>query len=53
MCEYVMSKSMAMEILGNRKGDDRKRNPQEYLCKYVNEQFGLKFYCNKVTIVND
>lgn len=51
MCEYVMTKAMANEILSGRKGDDRKMHPQTYLCKYVNEQMGLRFNCTKVTVL--
>ena len=41
MFEYKMSKLMADELLKARKGNEKKMNPQEYLCKYVNEQLGL------------
>ena len=51
MCEYTMSKTMANEILAGRKGDDRKMHPQAYLCKYVNEQMGLRFVCTKVSVI--
>lgn len=47
--EYKMSKEMANEILKARKGDNRKKNPQAYLCEYVNEQFGLR--CEVTRIV--
>jgi hypothetical protein len=43
MFEYTMSKTMADELLKARKGESRKMQPQEYLCKYVNEQFGLLY----------
>lgn len=46
--EYKMPEKMAQEYLKMRKGDDAKRNPQEYLCKVVNEEFGLKGYCANV-----
>lgn len=46
--EYKMPEKMAQTYLKMRKGDDAKRNPQEYLCKVVNEEFGLKGYCVKV-----
>lgn len=46
--EYKMPERMAQAYLKMRKGDDAKRNPQEYLCKVVNEEFGLKGYCVKV-----
>ncbi len=47
--EYRMSAEMAKELLKNRKGEDTKLRPQEYLCKYVNEECGLKGYCTLVT----
>lgn len=43
MFEYNMSERMAAELLKERKGADKKLRPQEYLVKYVNEQFGLKY----------
>lgn len=46
--EYKMPERMAQAYLKMRKGDDMKRNPQEYLCKIVNEEFGLKGHCVKV-----
>ena len=48
MCEYNMSAVLAKEILKNRKGEDKKLRPQQYLCKVVNETFGLKDICIKV-----
>ena len=47
--EYRMSAEMAREILRNRKGEDVNMHPQAYLCKYVNEECGLKGYCTLVT----
>ena len=49
--EYQMSALMAKELIRTRKGDDKKLKPQDYLVKYVNEQFGLLFKCVKVTTV--
>ena len=49
--EYQMSATMAKEIVKTRKGDDKKLKPQEYLVKYVNEHFGLRYPCIKVTTV--
>lgn len=46
--EYEMTKLMAKEILNERKGADRNVHPQVYLCKVVNETFGLKGYCTRV-----
>ena len=49
--EYEMPALMAKEILNERKGADRNMHPQAYLCKVVNETFGIKGYCVKVTTV--
>lgn len=46
--EYKMPELMARELLKNRKGDDAKMRPNDYLCKVVNENFGLKGHCVKV-----
>ena len=48
-CEYKMPRAMAQQLLKNRKGEDTKMRPNEFLCKVVNENFGLKEYCVKVT----
>lgn len=48
MFEYNMSYVMAKELLKNRKGNDAKMNPQDYLIKVVNEQFGLKYPVSRV-----
>jgi hypothetical protein len=43
--EYKMSADMANLILK----DNKKRiNPQEFLCDYVNKEFGLKAHCIRV-----
>ena len=47
--EYKMPREMAEAILKSRKGNDPKEN-QIFLCKVVNEQFGLKGYCTKVHV---
>lgn len=46
--EYKMSKELALSYLGSRKGDDKKRDAQEYLCEIVNTQFGVKGNCVRV-----
>lgn len=46
--EYNMSKTLADSILKDRKGADKKMDPQTYLIKYVNEQCNLKGVCVKV-----
>jgi hypothetical protein len=43
-----MPVDMAKTLLKNRKGDEAKMRPNDYLCKIVNEQFGLKGYCTNV-----
>ena len=47
--EYRMSAVLAKDLLKSRKGADLKLRPQEYLCKYVNEECGLKGQCVVVT----
>ena len=49
MIEYNMSAEMATEILKARKNEEKKLKPQEYLIKYVQEQFGLKGIVVKVS----
>ena len=46
--EYKMTKEMADAYLKARKGDDKKKRPQEYLCQVVNSNFGVKGTCTKV-----
>ena len=48
--EYKMSKTLANEILKRRKGNDSKKNPQESLVRYVNEQCGLLRPCVRVIV---
>ena len=49
--EYEMPKEMAKILLAERKGTDRNMHPQEYLKKVVNEDFGIKGNCVKVTTI--
>lgn len=48
--EYKMPNAMAKQILKQRKGNDAKKNAQEYLVNYVNEQYGLLRKCSKVIL---
>ena len=48
--KYKMSKEMVNFYLKNRNGEDKKKHPQEFLCKIVNEEFGIKGVCTKVII---
>lgn len=47
--EYRMNAAMAKELLKSRKGADAKMRPNDFLCKYVNEECGIKGYCTVVT----
>lgn len=47
--EYEMPKALAKELLATRKGEERNMHPQAFLCKVVNEEFGLLGNCTKVT----
>ena len=46
--EYKMPDKMARELLKNRKGEEAKMRPNDFLCKVVNENFGLKYTCVNV-----
>ena len=47
--EYKMTKEMANTYLNARKGEEKKKHPQEYLCQIVNNEFGIKGTCTRVT----
>lgn len=47
--EYKMSKEMANAYLKDRKGEERKKHPQKYLCEIVNNEFGMMGTCTRVT----
>lgn len=49
--EYEMPKELAKQILATRKGADQNVHPQEFLCRVVNEEFGLKGYCTRVITI--
>lgn len=46
--EYKMSGEFIDDLLKNRKGMDAKKDAQEFLCDYVNEQCGLLGACVRV-----
>lgn len=46
--KYEMPNSMAREYLKDRKGSDAKMDANDFLCKVVNDNFGLKGRCVKV-----
>ena len=46
--EYKMTKEMANAYLNARKGEEKKKHPQEYLCQIVNNEFGIKGNCTRV-----
>ena len=47
--EYKMSKEMANTYLKDRKGEERKKHPQKYLCEIINNEFGMMGTCTRVT----
>jgi hypothetical protein len=49
--EYTMSAALANHIMKTHKGP--RKNKQDILCNYVNNQFGLKGNCVKVLIELD
>ena len=49
--EYTMSAALANHIMKTHKGP--RKNKQDILCSYVNNQFGLKGNCVKVLIELD
>ena len=44
-----MPTAMAQAILDERTGADAKKDPQKYLCDFVNEQYNLLGYCVQVS----
>lgn len=48
--EYKMPEEMAKAYLKMRNMKESKRNAQEYLCKIVNEEFGLMGHCTRVIL---
>ena len=48
--EYKMPEAMANAYLNARKGDEKKKHPQAFLCDLVNEEFGVKGECTRVVI---
>ena len=48
--EYIMPQAYATEILKLRKGEEKNMRPQDFLVKYVNEEYGLLRTCTKVTL---
>ena len=47
--EYLMPTAMAQTLLDERTGADAKKDPQKYLCDFVNEQYNLLGYCVQVS----
>lgn len=47
---YRMPAGVAKAYLKNRHGDETKMNNQAYLCKIVDQDYGLKGNCVKVII---
>lgn len=47
--EYAMPEGLAQELLKTRKGTEKNMHPEDFLVKVVNETFGLKEKCVKVS----
>ena len=45
---YKMPETMAKEYLANRRGEEAKIHPSQYLCDVVNSNFGVKGQCIEV-----
>ena len=45
---YKMTQTLADTLVNDKK--NRGKNPQQVLCDYVNEDLGLKGFCNKVIV---
>ena len=43
-----MPEAMAKAYLNGRTAEEKKMRPNDFLCKIVNEEFGLKGYCTRV-----
>ena len=46
--EYKMTQTLADILVNDKK--NKGKNPQQVLCDYVNEDLGLKGFCNKVIV---
>ena len=46
--EYKMPEAMVKAYLNGRTAEEKKMHPNDFLCKIVNEGFGLKGYCTRV-----
>ncbi len=47
---YQMTRTMFNNLVKERKGNELKMNPYKYVCKIVNEQFGIKGTIERITI---
>ncbi len=47
--EYKMNRTMAKEVIKSY-GNEGQKNPAKCLCRYVNEELGLKGNCVNVII---
>lgn len=46
--EYKMPEAIAKDLLKKRSGNDLKMTPNDYLCKFVNEEYDLLGECIRV-----
>lgn len=51
--KYQMSESTAKALLKLRKGDEKNMRVEDFLCHFVNTQYGLLYKCDSVQIKLD
>lgn len=49
--QYRMTKDSFQSIVATRSGEDKGMNPYDYVVKYINDVYGLKGVCTKVTVI--
>ena len=50
LIKYKMPATLAREYIKSRKGADTRMNQNDFLCKIVNEEYGLLGYCIEVIL---
>ena len=48
--KYKMTKEMANAYLNARKGEEKKKHPNDYLRELVDIDFGIKGVCSRVIV---
>ena len=50
LIKYKMPAALAKEYIKSRKGAEARMNQNDFLCKIVNEEYGLLGYCIEVIL---